>query len=80
MLDNALWRYNSDYYFGYTEDLDIMRRIKRYYDDFVPVAEYTNADGTLIGRQYRIPALRKRSARRLFGGTVTAEITASDAS
>lgn len=79
-MQSSMWKYNADYYFGYTEDADIMRRIRRYYDDFVLVAEYTNEEGKLTGRQYRIPIVRKRAARRLFGGTHTGLITASDAS
>ncbi|WP_180994243.1 hypothetical protein [Bacillus sp. Marseille-P3661] len=42
-----------------------MRKIKRSYKDFEVVAEYF-IKGKLIGKQYRVPSARKRSARHLL--------------
>lgn len=66
MMSNALWRTDSDNLSAYTEDRDVMRKVRRSYPDFTVTAEYFRA-GELVARQYRIPSARKRSARNLLG-------------
>lgn len=65
-MNNTIWRLNSAYLAGYTEDADVMRKIKRSYPDFAVMATYEK-NGVIFARQYRIPSARKRSARHLFG-------------
>jgi hypothetical protein len=59
-----VWKLDNEYYCLYTENKDIMKRIRRYYPDFEIMAEYFKFD-KLIGIQYKIPIKRKRSAFRL---------------
>lgn len=65
-MNNAIWRLNSAFLAGYTEDADVTRKIKRSYPDFAEMATYQK-DGVIFARQYRIPSARKQSARHLFG-------------
>ncbi|GIP54749.1 hypothetical protein [Paenibacillus vini] len=65
-MNNAIWRLNSAYLAGYTEDAEVMRKIRRSYPDFTESATYQK-NGVIYARQYRIPSARKRSARHLFG-------------
>lgn len=58
-----VWKCN-DFYCLYTENKDIMKRIRRYYPDFEIMAEYFKFD-KLKGIQYRVSLKRKRSAFRL---------------
>ncbi|WP_260871462.1 hypothetical protein [Paenibacillus sp. Y412MC10] len=46
-----------------------MRKIRRSYPDFTPMATYEK-DGVIYARQYRVPSKRKRSARHLLGVNV----------
>lgn len=69
-MDNAIWRLNSAFLAGYTEDADVMRKIKRSYPDFAEMATYEK-NGVIYARQYRIPSSRKRSARHLFGVNIS---------
>ncbi|MEC0253619.1 hypothetical protein [Paenibacillus lautus] len=69
MNNNALWRLDTDNLAAYTEDREVMRKIRRSYPDFVPMATYEK-DGVIFGRQYRVPSARKRSARHLLGVNV----------
>jgi hypothetical protein len=59
-----VWKMDNEYYCLYTENRDIMKRIKRYYHDFDIMAEYFMYD-RLVGIQYKVPIKRKRSAFRL---------------
>lgn len=60
------WRLDNDYYVLYTESSDIMRRIRRYYKDFKPMAEYfIHRTSRVKARQYLVPIKRKRVAIRL---------------
>ena len=59
-----VWKLDNEYYCLYTENQDIMKRIRRYYTDFEIMAEYFKFD-KLIGIQYKVPIKRKRSAFRL---------------
>ncbi|WP_404459467.1 hypothetical protein [Sutcliffiella horikoshii] len=65
-MSNELWRVDSDWLHGYTEDRALMRKIKRYYTDFEVIADYYKFN-RFIGLQYRIPSKRKRAARHVFG-------------
>lgn len=65
-MNNELWRISSDYFMGYTEDRETIRKIKRSYKDFAIVADYFK-HGRLIGIQFRVPADRKIAAGRLLG-------------
>lgn len=58
------WKLNNEYYCIYTENKDIMRRIKRYYHDFELMAEYQKRN-KIIGKQYKVPINRKRVILRL---------------
>lgn len=68
-MSNKLWRLNSDSLAAYTEDREVMAKIKRSYPDFVESAQYYKG-GELIARQYSVPSKRKRSARNLLGVNV----------
>ena len=59
-----VWKLDNEYYCLYTENKDIMKRIRRYYADFEIMAEYFKAD-KLIAVQYKVPIKRKRSAFHL---------------
>lgn len=63
---NAIWRLDAESLAAYTEDRDVMAKIRRSYPDFTVMAQYYR-DGKLVAQQYRIPTKRKRSARRLLG-------------
>lgn len=75
--NNELWRYGTGYLAGYTEDKDLIRRIKRYKDkrNWRVIAEYfdTKNRGRLIGVQFRIPIEQRRPAERMFGVSVMNE-------
>ncbi|MNI97125.1 hypothetical protein D3C73_1557070 [compost metagenome] len=64
-MNNSIWRLNSAFLAGYTEDAEVMRKIRRSYPDFAEMATYEK-NGVIFARQYRIPSVRKRSARHLF--------------
>jgi hypothetical protein len=66
-----LWRIDPDWLMAYTEDRSVWLRAKRYYPDFIIVADYFKK-GRLIGLQFKIPSNRKRAARHLFGVNVSA--------
>jgi hypothetical protein len=59
-----VWKIDNNFYGLYTENRDIIRRIKRYYKDFEIMAEYFMFD-QLVGVQFKVPIKRKRSAFRL---------------
>jgi len=65
--NNELWRAGQGVLFGYTENKDLMQRIKRYKfkRGWKIVADYTK-DGKLIALQYRIPVEQRRVAERMF--------------
>ncbi|GGG08642.1 hypothetical protein [Paenibacillus aceti] len=69
-MSNVVWRLDSDNLAGYTEDAEVMRKIRRSYPDFVEMATYEK-NGVIFARQYRIPSVRKRSARHLFNVNIT---------
>lgn len=67
---NKLWRLDSDSLAAYTEDRDVMRKIRRSYKDFTVMAEYYR-NGKLVALQYRVPSGRVRPIRRLLGVNVS---------
>ncbi|MFA4134456.1 MULTISPECIES: hypothetical protein [unclassified Brevibacillus] len=71
-MTNSLWRLDADYLAAYTEDTGIMARIRRYYPDVEPTAQYYR-NGKRIAVQYRVPNGRKRSMRRILGVDVARE-------
>ncbi|MFL0361796.1 hypothetical protein ACH0BF_02105 [Pseudobacillus sp. 179-B 2D1 NHS] len=62
---NEVWKLDKNYYCLYVESKDVMKRIKRYYTDFVLMAEYYDHNGKLQARQYKVEKKRKRVAVRL---------------
>jgi len=66
---NKIWRLDPDNLAAYTEDHEVMRKIRRSYPDFIVMARYQKG-GELIAIQYRVPSARKRSARNLLGVNV----------
>ncbi|WJH30473.1 hypothetical protein N6H13_07460 [Paenibacillus sp. CC-CFT742] len=64
-MSNAIWRLNADNLAAYTEDPEVIAKIRRSYPDFIVMATYQR-NGHLTGMQYRVPAARKRVAKRLF--------------
>lgn len=80
-MDNAIWKFETGWIAGYTEDKSLMARIKRYKTDkWSLMATYSqphskDVDRSVIfARQYKIPADQIRSAQRMFKVTeVTAE-------
>ncbi|PQP85544.1 hypothetical protein [Paenibacillus sp. AR247] len=68
-MNNALWRLDPDNLAGYTEDAEVVRKIRRSHPLFILMATYSK-DGKTYGWQYRIPSQKKRTARRLLGVNV----------
>jgi hypothetical protein len=64
-MSNQLWKYEQGWLCGYTEDRDLIRRIKRYKRDWSIMADYFKGN-RLIGVQFRIPIEQRRSAERMF--------------
>lgn len=68
-MGNKLWRLDANNLAAYTEDREVMAKIKRSYPDFVIMAQYYR-EGEQVALQYRVPSARKRSARNLLGVNV----------
>jgi hypothetical protein len=64
-VNNSVWKLETGWLCGYTEDRNLIRRIKRYKRDWTIMADYFK-NGCLIGVQFRIPIEQKRSAERMF--------------
>lgn len=69
-MENVIWRLDSDNLAAYTESEDVWRRVKRSYPDFTVMATYER-EGKVTAMQFRVPAARKRSIRRLLGVNVS---------
>jgi hypothetical protein len=65
---NSLWKYEKGYICGYTEDRELIRRIKRYKKDWSIMADYIR-NGRLIGVQLKIPIEQRRAAERMLETT-----------
>ncbi|MGD7021510.1 hypothetical protein ACQCVK_02895 [Rossellomorea vietnamensis] len=64
-MNNEVWTIDSEYLAAYTEDRDIIRKIRRSYPMFDIMATY-QTEGRVIAVQYKIPKAKKRAAYRLF--------------
>jgi hypothetical protein len=62
---NQLWKLEKGWLAGYSEDRDLIHRIKRYKSDWPIMADYYK-NGRLIAVQFRIPIEQRRSAERMF--------------
>ncbi|MEK4031014.1 hypothetical protein MKZ02_21060 [Pseudobacillus sp. FSL P4-0506] len=71
-MSNELWQIETGWLCGYTEDRDLMRRIKRYKKGWCITADYFRNDRH-IGSQYKIPIEQRRPAERMFGVVVIRE-------
>jgi hypothetical protein len=67
---NELWKLEKGWLAGYTENKELIRRIKRYKKDWRIMVDYFKQD-RLIGVQFKIPIEQRRSAERMFGVRVT---------
>jgi hypothetical protein len=67
---NEIWKQEKGWLAGYTEDRELIRRIKRYKKDWQITAEYFKR-GRLIGVHFRIPIEQRRPAERMFDCKVT---------
>ncbi|WP_339216715.1 hypothetical protein [Ornithinibacillus sp. FSL M8-0202] len=65
-MSNEIWKQEKGWLAGYTEDRDLIRRIKRYKKDWAIQADYFK-HGKLKAVQFRIPIIQRRSAERMFG-------------
>ncbi|MBU8730453.1 hypothetical protein KM915_10345 [Cytobacillus oceanisediminis] len=68
-MSNRIWKYDKGWLCGYTEDRELIRRIKRNRKDWSIMADYFRGN-RLIGVQFKIPAEQRRAAERAFD-TVT---------
>lgn len=70
MTNNSIWRIGAGFIAAYTDNKDLMRRIKRYKtkNGWEIIAEYydSKARGKLTGVHYRIPIEQRRQAMRMF--------------
>lgn len=64
-MSNEIWKLEKGWLAGYTEDRELIRRIKRYKKDWTIMADYFKG-GQLIAVQFRIPIEQRRSAERMF--------------
>ncbi|MCM3732359.1 hypothetical protein M3196_11870 [Fictibacillus nanhaiensis] len=67
-MPNSIWRAETGYLFAYTENRDLIRRIKRYKKDWAITADYFR-NGRLIGVQFKIPIEQRRAAERILETT-----------
>ncbi len=66
-ITNELWKFDKGYIAGYTQDKQLMSRIKRYKPHWKLVAEYHDTRNVeyeqrtwIFARQYRIPSNERR--------------------
>ncbi|HBU80868.1 MAG TPA: hypothetical protein DEF35_04400 [Paenibacillus sp.] len=64
-MSNAIWRLDAYNLAAYTEDPEVIAKVRRSYPDFTVMATYER-NGLVTGIQYRVPDVRKRVAKRLF--------------
>lgn len=72
MDNNEVWRLETGYLAAYTEDRDLMRRVKRYKlkRGWREMATYSKND-RLIGIQYRVPMEQSRQLKRMWKVEIT---------
>ncbi|MFD1018674.1 hypothetical protein [Thalassobacillus hwangdonensis] len=70
-MDNEVWRLETGWLAGYTEDRELIRRIKRYKlkKGWIIMADYFYR-GRLTAVQFKIPAVQRRVAERMFDTNV----------
>ena len=56
---NELWKLDKGWIAGYTEDKDLIRRVKRHKKDWKIIADYIKY-GRLIGVHFKIPIEQRR--------------------
>lgn len=66
-MNNEIWRMDSNWLLAYTEDPNVVRKIKRSYPQFLIHAEYFK-NRKRIAVIYKIPNEKKRTIRRMMGG------------
>ncbi|MGM0828060.1 MAG: hypothetical protein ACQEU4_07570 [Bacillota bacterium] len=71
-MSNSLWKLDTGLLCGYTENRDLIRRVKRYKKDWTIMADYFK-NGKLIGVQFKIPMEQRRPAERMFEVTYSNE-------
>lgn len=65
-MNNHIWQLETGYLAAITSDKELIRRIKRYYNEkFRVMAEYYD-NGKLAAVQYKVPVRYKRTVERLF--------------
>jgi hypothetical protein len=64
-MNNELWKLEPGWLCGYTENRELIRRIKRYKKDWMIIADYFK-ENRLVGVQFRIPIEQRRPAERMF--------------
>lgn len=69
-MSNELWKLETGWLAGYTEDKSLIRRIRRYKDEWQVMAEYYEKDKP-FALQFKIPIEQRRPAERMFGVTVS---------
>ncbi|OIK22653.1 hypothetical protein [Bacillus amyloliquefaciens] len=65
MERTELWKLDKGWIAGYTEDKDLIRRVKRHKKDWKIIADYIK-NGRLIGVHFKIPIEQRRPAERMF--------------
>ncbi|MEW4328232.1 hypothetical protein Q0N12_16395 [Rossellomorea marisflavi] len=71
-MNNSLWKLDTGWLCGYTQDRDLIRRVKRYKKDWSIMADYYKGR-RLVGVQFKIPMEQRRPAERMFGITYSDE-------
>ncbi|CAN7226480.1 hypothetical protein [Rossellomorea sp. LjRoot5] len=64
-MSNALWKLEPGFIAAYTEDRELIKRIKRYKKNWSIMADYFR-NGRLVGMQLKIPANERRQAERML--------------
>ncbi|KOY12602.1 hypothetical protein [Paenibacillus xylanivorans] len=64
-MSNVIWRLSTDYLACYTEEPEVIAKIRRSYPDFTVMATYER-EGKVTAMQFCVLAARKRVAKRLF--------------
>ncbi|MFV8830530.1 hypothetical protein [Alkalihalobacterium sp. APHAB7] len=64
-MNNEVWTLDKDCLAAYTEDSNIMQKVKRSYPMFTVMATYQK-EGRVIAVQYKVPKAKRRAALRLF--------------
>lgn len=67
-MSNRVWKYDKGWLCAYTEDRELIRRVKRYKKDWSIMADYFRGN-RLIGVQFKVPTEQRRAAERMFETT-----------